>query len=194
VLQHRFGHSCLVAAIRVDGGREHPGRRLAVAVEGGMHEGPEEVAQIVDPRSRPGAVPVDDRDGDQVAKDEVGLGQIPVSGHLRPGGERRALRQVVHVAHELRPRPYRVLGQREPVVRRSEPLDEGQDLAVFSIDAEESRSSLEAAVLEVKQKAVDVVGVRAQRPANRVTDPDDAGRRHSAGKRHFVVRSHREPA
>jgi hypothetical protein len=52
----------------------------------------------------------------------------------------------------------------------------------------------ETAVLEVKKEAVHVVGVRAQRSANGVTNSDDAGRRHPAEERHFVVRGHREPA
>jgi hypothetical protein len=49
-------------------------------------------------------------------------------------------------------------------------------------------------VLEVEKKAVHIVGVRAHRSANGVTDSNDTGRRHPAEEWHFVVRGHRKPA
>jgi hypothetical protein len=84
-----------------------------------------------------------------------------------------------------------LFGQPEPVVRRSESVDVGQDLAALPIDSEESRSPVETAVLEVKKRAVHVFAVGVHRPANGVTDSYDAGRRHPAEERHFLVRGHR---
>jgi hypothetical protein len=47
---------------------------------------------------------------------------------------------------------------------------------------------------EVQKKAVDIVGVRANRPANGVTDLNDTACRQPAEKRHFVVQGHRKPS
>src|SRR5262249_39652549 len=151
-----------------------------------MDEGPEEIAEIRDPGSGTSAVPVDDRDRDHVAKDEVRLGQIPMTRDLRAGGKGCPLRQVVHVPNESRSRPYRRFGQPEAVVRRSESIDVGQDLATLPVDPEESRRSLETAALEVKEQAVHVSGVGVHRPTDGVTNPYDAGSRHTAVERHLV--------
>lgn len=63
------------------------------------------------------------------AEDEVGLGQVPVAGDLGPGGEPGAFGEVAHLAHQPRACSHGLLAELEPVVRRREAVDEGQDLA-----------------------------------------------------------------
>src|SRR5262245_51913286 len=147
-----------------------------------MHERPEEVREIRAPAPRPGAVPVDDRDRDHVAEDEVRLRQVRVGGDLAATRELRALGQVVDAADELRSGPDGLLAHSVAVVRRREAVDVGQHRPVLLVDAEEARRAVEALLLEVAKQRVDEVGVRLQRPADGFADADDPRCRDTAGE------------
>jgi hypothetical protein len=184
--QHGIGQAGAGPAVGVGRDPQHLGGGLALAVEGGVHERPEEVGEVVQPGSRVGPVPVDDRYRDHVAEDEVGLGQVGVAGDLGAGGELGAIGEVVHPADQPGPGPYALFGKPEPVVGWGEAVDERQDLAAAFVHSEKPRCAAEPAVFEVGQQPVNPVGAGLERAAHGVADAHYP-RRVTAGQRQFLA-------
>ena len=123
----------------------------------------ERVREVAQPGSRRGAIEVDERDREAVAKDEVAGREVVVADNLCGGSEWRAGRRIVEAPDQASSgAKYRI---RKPRVklRRDSAIDEREDFPPLRITAQVARNRGEPAALQVPENPANEARVRLQR-------------------------------